>query len=150
MTAETNTATSAANEPTSLTITGTLRFVRRGQGARKEAREGAVPVVPVGRVPRVARLMALALKFDALIRSGQVTDQAELARLGGVTRARLTQIMNLTLLAPDLQEELLFLASVTAGRDPLVLRALQSLATELDWNRQRALWARMRKNRQRT
>lgn len=145
MTAETTTT-----ESTGITVTGTLRFVRRGNGARKEVREGPAPAVPVGRVPRVARLMALALKFDALIRSGQVTDQAELARLGGVTRARVTQIMNLTLLAPDLQEELLFLAPVTAGRDPLVLRALQSLATELDWNRQRALWARVRKNRQRT
>ena len=35
-----------------------------------------------------------------------------------VTRARMTQIMNLLNLAPDIQEELLLLPPVTEGRDP--------------------------------
>lgn len=55
----------------------------------------AVAAVPVGRVPRVARLMALAIHFEELVRSGAVADYATLARLGHVTRARMTQIMNL-------------------------------------------------------
>ncbi len=74
-------------------------------------------------MPRVARLMALALRFEQLIREGVVADYAELARLGHVTRARVTQIMNLLHLAPDIQEQvLLFLSAVERGRDPLVLR----------------------------
>jgi hypothetical protein len=54
-----------------------------------------------GGVPRVARLMALALRFENLIHEGRVADYSDLARLGHVSRARLTQIMNLLLLAPD-------------------------------------------------
>ena len=53
--------------------------------------------------------MALAIHFDGLIRQGVVCDYADLARLGGVSRARITQIMNLLNLPPWKQEELLFL-----------------------------------------
>src|SRR5215831_10955492 len=70
------------------------------------------PPVTAGRVPRIARLMALALRFEQLLRSGAVRDYAGLARLGRVSRARITQVMNLLHLAPDLQEEILFLAPV--------------------------------------
>jgi hypothetical protein len=62
-----------------------------------------------GRVPRIARLMALALRFEHLVQSGTVRHYAELARLGQVSRARVTQIMNLLHLAPDIQEAILFL-----------------------------------------
>ena len=51
------------------------------------------PPVAAGRVPRIARLMALALRFHELVRSGAVRDYAELARLGQVSRARVTQII---------------------------------------------------------
>jgi hypothetical protein len=84
--------------------------------------------------------MALAIRFDGLVRRGEVADQAELARLGHVTRARITQIMNLLCLAPDIQESLLFLAPVERGRDPLVLRDLLPIAAEPDWQRQRRKW----------
>ena len=60
------------------------------------------------RVPRIARLMALAITFQDLVDRGDVRDYADLARLGYVSRARLTQIMNLLLLAPDIQEGVLF------------------------------------------
>jgi hypothetical protein len=85
--------------------------------------------------------MALALKFEGLVRDGVVADYAELARLGRVTRARVTQVMNLTLLAPDIQGALLFLPPVQEGRDPLVLRDLQPLAAVSDWRKQRKMWA---------
>jgi hypothetical protein len=123
-----------------LTVAGTLHFARRGRGGRKEGREGTRPPAP-GRVPRVARLMALALKFERLVREGTVADYAELARLGHVTRARMSQIMNLLHLAPDIQEALLFLPVVERGRDPFVLRDLQPIATTLDWKKQRKAWA---------
>jgi hypothetical protein len=128
---------------TALTVAGTIHFARRGK--TKELREvtKTEPVGP-GRVPRVSRLMALALKFDTLIRAGAVTDQAELARLGHVTRARVSQIMNLLHLAPDIQEALLFLPVVERGRDLLVLRDLQSIAITPDWRKQRKAWAELR------
>jgi hypothetical protein len=125
---------------TALTVTGTVHFARRGK--TKELRVGPAPSpLPAGRVPRVARLMALALKFERLIQEGAVKDYAELARLGHVTRARLTQIMNLTLLAPSIQEELLFLPRVEQGRDPVILRDLQPIAMTLEWRKQRKSWA---------
>ena len=66
------------------------------------------------RIPRITRLMALAIKLQNMVDCGEVRDYADLARLGYVTRARLTQIMNLLLLAPDIQEHLLSLPSSIA------------------------------------
>ena len=62
-------------------------------------------------IPRIARLMALAIRFEGLVRSGTIRDYAELARRGRVTRARMTQIIKLLDLAPDIQEQILFLAA---------------------------------------
>jgi hypothetical protein len=91
-------------------------------------------------VPRVARLMALALRFENLMHEGRVADYSDLARLGHVSRARLTQIMNLLLLAPDLQEEILFLLPRRRGRDPFRLARLQPIALTWNWAKQRRLW----------
>ena len=102
---------------TPLSFDGPVHF-GRGPAGRKSLEGGPAPPVPPPRVPRVARLMALALKLDGLIRSGVLRDHAEAARLGRVTRARVTQVMNLIHLAPDLQEALLFLPPVTAGPRP--------------------------------
>lgn len=77
-------------------------------GTRKGGRPATTPQALPG-LPRVSRLMALALKFQGMVDRREVPDYAELARLGYVTRARLTQIMNLLLLAPEIQERLLFL-----------------------------------------
>ena len=90
-----------------------------------------------GRVPRVAKLMALAIRFEALPASGEVSDQVELARLGHVTRARLTQIMNLLNLAPDIQEALLFLPRVESGGDPVCERRLSELLVRRGEQRER-------------
>lgn len=122
-----------------LVITERVQFAT-GRRTRREIHAGPPVVPPAGRVPRVAKLMALAIRFDGLIRTGAVTDYAELARLGHVTRARITQIMNLLHLAPDLQEALLHLPRVQRGRDPIQLRDLQPIAAEADWRRQRELW----------
>ncbi|MBK9187360.1 MAG: hypothetical protein IPM33_00225 [Phycisphaerales bacterium] len=108
-----------------------------------ELREGEAPVVvlpPPGRVPRVSKLMALAIRFDGLLRSGQVRDFAEIARLGHVTRARVSQIMNLLHLAPDIQEEILFMPRVEAGDDPITERHLRPITRLYDWRDQRRTW----------
>jgi hypothetical protein len=99
-----------------------------------------VPEHPKGRLPRITRYMALAIYYEDLIRQGHVHDYAEIAILGHVTRARVTQIMNLRLLAPDIQEELITLDRVINGRDSLSLRQLQSIALENDWKSQRNQW----------
>jgi hypothetical protein len=72
-----------------------------------------------------------------------VRDYAELARLGQVSRARLTQIMSLLHLAPDLQESILFFPRVRTGRDPIHLHELQALTALLDWQEQRRRWNTM-------
>jgi hypothetical protein len=84
--------------------------------------------------------MALAIRFDRLIRDGTVADQAELARLGRVSRARLTQIMNLLNLAPEIQEEVLNLTSVPRGPNAVSERQLRPIAAEPDWQIQCGLW----------
>ena len=132
---------------TLLTREWDVHFRRRGRGAPKELHtnqetEEAAPQ-PV-RLSRVARLMALAVRFDMLLRNGAVANYAELARLGHVSSARISQILNLLHLAPDIQEELLFLTRKGQGRDPIHLARLQPIAAQFDWARQRRLWRELR------
>ena len=98
-------------------------------------------------MPRVARLMALAIRFEELLRSGEVANYGALAELGHVSRARITQIMNLLLLAPDLQEEILFLPRTMSGRDAIHLQQLQPIALAADWRRQRRIWQELRREK---
>ena len=69
-----------------------------------------------------------------------VYDYADLARLGHVTRARVTQIMNLLNLAPDIQEEILYQPRTASDRDPISERQVRSLVAEPDWRRQQRMW----------
>jgi hypothetical protein len=98
------------------------------------------PAVPAGRVPRVARLLALAIRLEQLVQARVIANYAALAELGHVSRARVTQIQNLLLLAPDIQEALLFLPRTERGRDPMHLGELQRLTLVVDWKEQRKLW----------
>ncbi len=93
-----------------------------------------------GRTPRVTRTLALAHRIDGMIREGELRDLADAARAIGVTRARMTQITNLLLLAPAIQEAILDLPSVANGRDPVSERALRGIVAEPEWLRQRELW----------
>jgi hypothetical protein len=86
--------------------------------------------------------MALAIRLDQLIRDGVVADQAELARVGHVSRARLTQIMNLLCLAPDLQEQVLFLPQAASRRSLTTEKQLRPIAAQLAWPEQRDSWQR--------
>ena len=91
-------------------------------------------------MPRLARLRALAIRFEELLRRGLVKDQAELVRLGHVSRARVTQIMNPLCLAPDIQKAVLFLPLTQCGRDSVTERHLRKLAAAPDWHTQRRPW----------
>ena len=122
--------------------------VRRLAHGAKERRCGELApaaVVPAGRIPRVARLMALAIHFDDMIRTRRVKKYAELACLGHVSHARISQIASLVLLAPDIQEELLFLPAVQRGRAPVLLRHLLPIAASADWASQRRKWRELRR-----
>ena len=122
------------------TIECRVHFNHRGRGSRQRPPSNRESADEAGRVPRVSRLMALAMRLDELIRSGEVTSYAELARLGHVTRARLSQIVGLLCLAPDLQEKILFLPRTRKGRDPIQLRHILPIAMLAEWRKQRVRW----------
>jgi hypothetical protein len=106
----------------------------KGRGKpRRDTR--AAQTVATARIPRVVRLMALAIKFQEMVDRGEVRDYADLARLGYVTRARLTQIMNLLLLAPDIQEALL--SSNFTERCIITERHLRIVVQTILWEDQR-------------
>lgn len=96
-----------------------------------------------GRVPRVARLLALAIHIDQLIELGELADYAQLARRVHLSRARIAQVVKLRFLTPDLQETILFLPPVRRGADPITERDLRPIAAQVDWRRQRQMWARL-------
>ncbi len=115
-----------------------LRQIGRQEG---DPMNGQGPSPTAGRVPRVARLLALAIHIDELIQRGEVAGYAQLARRAHVSRARIAQIVNLRCLAPDLPETILFLPRVQRGADPVTERDLRPIAAQFDWRRQRQLWA---------
>lgn len=121
----------------------------RGPRGERQVREGAgpPPVVGDGKVPRLAKLMALAIRFEELIRTGEVKDFAEIAALGHVTKARVSQIANLNNLAPDIQEEILLLPKVRADREVLAERHVRGIALEPDWRTQRERWGTLKTER---
>lgn len=108
---------------------------------RKTIQLGEKPKRKIYRTQRISKLMALAIHFEQMLKDGHVQDMATLARYGQVTRARMTQIMNLLLLAPDIQEAILNLPQTTSGRESTTIRKLQVIVLEPDWNNQRLNWA---------
>jgi len=109
-----------------------LRFSRRQKAGRPKKAAATEPL----RVLRIARLMALAIKFQDMVDRREVRDYAEIARLGYVTRARVTQIMNLLLLAPDLQEMIM---DSGAGISTMTEVHIRHALTEVHWGQQRRL-----------
>jgi hypothetical protein len=99
--------------------------------------------VPNAHVPRLTRLLALAVKCDGLVRSGSIPDYAELARRGWITPARVTQIMNLLDLAAPIQEEILSWPEANEKRDPVSERALRRLTRIPLWSKQLELWRKL-------
>jgi hypothetical protein len=99
---------------------------------------------PMGRTPKVTRWLALALKLEAELAAGLHPDAACLAREARITRARMSQILNLAFLAPDIQEAILNLPPIQSGHQPVTLGDLQSIALTLDWQLQRQLWQELR------
>jgi predicted XRE-type DNA-binding protein len=122
---------------------GKLHRVQHGHGKGFSSTPPASPPLPVRRPARIAIMLALAHKIQDAIESGVVQDQAEVARRLGLTRARITQLMDLTLLAPEIQEEILGLESVD-GVEPMSERALRHVSRTLDWGEQRRRWSTLK------
>ena len=121
------------------------RKVKLSRGARGRRRVGPKspekPTIEAGRIPRISRLMAVAIRLERLLQTGKVDNLTELARLGHVSQPRMSQILNLTLLAPDIQEELLFLPRVTAGKPAIHEKMLRPITAEVSWSKQRRMWS---------
>ena len=105
----------------------------------------AAPAAPPPFYPaRVARQVALAHALQARIVSGEFENQAQMAEALGLTRARISQLFDLALLAPDIQEEILFLR-LPPGVQPLSEAALRPVARHLLWKEQRRAWAKLKR-----
>jgi hypothetical protein len=91
-------------------------------------------------------LLALALKFEDLIRCGTVTNYAAVAQVAQVSRSRVTQMTALLNLAPDIQEEILFLPAAEAQQLRISEPSLRKLTATLLWNQQREHWKNLRRS----
>ena len=90
-------------------------------------------------------MLALAIHFDDMIRRGDAKDYADIARLTCLCRERVSQVMRLTYLAPDIQMELLYLPPVPSGRYPVSETAMRKIANLLSWEDQRRAWAALKR-----
>lgn len=116
-----------------MTTVTTVLKVRKERVGRKRGTPKKAEERPDSGVPRIARLMALAIKFRGMLEDGTVKDLSELASVARVSQPRMTQIMNLTFLAPEIQECLLNKKSFAS----INLRDVQPIAAVLTWSAQR-------------
>ena len=128
-----------------ITVKRKIQFSREAHGRRRiKPHSEPAPKPEPGSLPRVSRLMALAIRLQKAIESGHVSDITELAELSHVSQPRMSQILALNLLAPDIQEQLLFLPKVTVGRPKIHEKMLRDLTKQFDWDAQRNRWNKMR------
>lgn len=129
-------------KPKRLVLTGKFLRQRSGKSVAFASEPPPPKPQPVRRPAHVARQLALAHHLQRAIDQGLVADRAAVARKLGLTRARVTQLLDLLLLAPDLQLLVLELEAVDAV-EPASERALRAVAHGGTWEGQRLLWARI-------
>lgn len=113
----------------------------------EETAQSSVRRPTKGRLPRITEVMALAILFQDMIQRGEARYYADLARLGCVTRERMSQVMELIWLAPDIQQEILEFPPTLAPRFPISELAARRVAAELDWAAQRDFWHKLKTER---
>jgi len=117
-----------------ITVHQKLSLNKTHRGRRRiEPRPEEQPVKPTSSVPRISRLMALAIKYQGMLDRGEVAGITELARLCRVTQPRMTQILNLNLLSPSIQELLLHLPPHSSGKQAIHEKKLRAVCSETDW-----------------
>jgi hypothetical protein len=104
------------------------------------------PSSKVGHLPRITQVLALAIHFDDMIRRGEAKDYADLARLSCLCRERISQIVRLNYLAPDIQIEVLYLPPTPTGRYPISETAIRRIANLFSWVSQREEWTRLKQS----
>ena len=117
-----------------------IQFQLRPRRAKEDRKE---TVVPRGKLPRIAEVLALAISFDEMIRRGLAKDHSDLARLGCISKERISQIMRLIWLAPDIQQEILNMPRTPRGRFSVGEVTLRRVASKMLWSEQRAEWGRL-------
>jgi hypothetical protein len=111
----------------------------------RRGRPAAVATTPQpGKLPRITQMLALALHFEEMVRTGEARNYADLARLGCITRERVSQIMKLRWLAPEIQQEVLQLSRTPSGRFPICEGEMRRVADALSWREQRVRWDRLK------
>ena len=100
-----------------------------------------IPSRRLGRLPRITQVLALAIHLEDMIRRDEAKDYADLGRLSCLCRERISQIIRLTYLSPEIQVELLYLPPTTRGRFPISETAVRKIANLLAWEDQRRAWA---------
>jgi hypothetical protein len=113
-----------------------------------EKRSTDGPFSSCGKLPRLTQIMALAIDFLEMIQRGEISDYADLARLGCLSRERVSQMMEMVWLAPDIQEEILKFQPTGIPRFPISEAAVRQIAAVLSWEHQREEWARLKAQRQ--
>ena len=113
-----------------------LQSLAAAPGPASEARSG--------RLPRITQVIALAIHLEEMIRRGEAKDYADIARLSCLCRERISQMVRLNYLAPDIQMELLYLPPTPTGRYPISETAVRKIASLLSWADQRQEWARLK------
>lgn len=114
-----------------------VRTIDRPAG--EKPKEGA-PRRRFDRYPRIVQVVALAIHFQDMLDRGEVRNHADLARLGCISRERMSQIMMLAWLTPDIQQEVLGLPKTPRGRFPVSETRLRSIARLPSWIEQRTEW----------
>ena len=127
-----------------LTVNRSFHVQTRRNGSKSLA-DGKAPSKAQGRIQRITRLLALAHRCRDLVRDGVIINQSELAHYGQISTTRMSQIMWLDNLAPDIQDAILALPRTVQGRDEILEQDVRPIAKTLDWNQQRKMWAALRK-----
>jgi hypothetical protein len=137
-------AESAGGEGGDCMVSVRLYRARRGRrvGLTSTEPEPAPPPKPTV----LARTLALAHRLQVMLDDGRAENRADLAGQLGFSRARITQIMSLLWLAPDIQEEILFSVSPT-GRDLVSTRDVRAIVRVMEWAEQRRLWHEIRETK---
>ncbi|ACY13371.1 hypothetical protein [Haliangium ochraceum] len=138
--------TSVRTENGAIVVTG--RLFRHGGGNGRPHRFTGQPAPsappPTRRPARVAQMLAFAHRVDGEVERGEFESRSAAARHYGMTTGRITQLMSLLWLSPEIQEDVLFLAAID-GREPVSGQALEKIARVVDWSEQRRGWDELRR-----
>jgi hypothetical protein len=127
-------------------VTVPLSYLYRRPLVRITPPPNKEPEKPKRRPAKVAQMLALAHQVQDALDRGEFKDRARAARKLGCSPARVGQILDLTLFAPDIQAEVLEFEAID-GVEPIGERALSSIVGQPNWNVQRRLWARIQDSR---